>query len=35
MERMKHLFAKATRPGWVLLLLSQLKWLYSLGSSWK
>lgn len=31
---MKHLFSKATLPGWVLLLLSQLRWLYSLVDAW-
>lgn len=31
---MKHLFSKAALPGWALLLLSQLKWLYALVDAW-
>jgi hypothetical protein len=31
---MKHLFSKATLPGWALLLLSQLKWLYAFVDAW-
>jgi hypothetical protein len=31
---MKHLFSKATLPGWLLLLLSQLRWLYSFVDAW-
>ncbi len=31
---MKHLFSKGTLPGWVLLLLSQSKWLYAFVDAW-
>jgi hypothetical protein len=31
---MKRLFSKATLPGWALLLLSQLRWLYSAVDAW-